>query len=203
MTNSNGEAHRQDQHRDDKPATVRLMAARLADRVANVRLRTLGVGGLTVLVLGLIAALGSLRPDDQTPAPVAAPPAAPPVADASGQPQAGPMPESPPVAEAQAQSSFGLNGQKLLDEMRTHKPDISDADALKLVQIGDANLARNQPDLTADDPHISDQVRAAFPNATDEQAATMTRCAAEYVEREWARMNNTTPPDSDDHSGGG
>ena len=199
MSNSNSGAH-QTPHRDERPA-----AARLADRVASIRLRTLGmvgVGGLAVLVLGLIVALAFLRPDERAAVPAAAPPIAPPVADASGQPQPGPTPASPPVAQAQAQSKFGLNAQKLLDEMRTHNPNILDADALKLVQVGDANLARNQANLTADDPQIRDQVRAAFPNATNEQLATMTRCTAEYVEREWARLHNTTPPDSTDDHGG-
>jgi len=168
----------------------------------------IGVGGLAILVVGLIVSLAFLRPDERAAAPAApaapaaAPPTAPLVADANGRPQPGPTPASPPVAQAQAQSKFGLNAQKLLDEMRTHNPDILDADALKLVQVGDANLARNQANLTADDPQIRDQVRAAFPNATDEQLTTMTRCTAEYVEREWARLHNTTPPDeSDDHNG--
>ena len=198
MSNSNSEADKTPDQ-DERPT-----AARLGDRVASIRLRTLGmvgVGGLAILVLGLIVALAFLRPDERAAAPAAAPPTAPPVADASGQPQPGPTPASPPVAQAQAQSKFGLNAQKLLDEMRTHNPNIFDADALKLVQVGDANLARNQANLTADDPQIRDQVRAAFPNATDEQLATMTRCTAEYVEREWARLHNTTPPDSDDHGG--
>jgi hypothetical protein len=75
-----------------------------------------GVGGLAVLVLGLIVALAFLRPDERAAVPAAAPPIAPPVADASGQPQPGPTPASPPVAQAQAQSKFGLNAQKLLDE---------------------------------------------------------------------------------------
>jgi hypothetical protein len=200
VSNGDSGAH-QTLHRNERPA-----AARLADRVAGIRLRTLGmvgVGGLAILVVGLIVALAFLRPDERAGAPAAAAPAptAPPVADANGQPQPGPTPASPPVAQAQAQSTFGLNAQKLLDEMRTHNPNIQDADALKLVQVGDANLARNQANLTADDPQIRDQVRTAFPNATDEQLTTMTRCTAEYVEREWARLHNTTPPDSDDHGG--
>jgi hypothetical protein len=201
VTNSNSGA-RQAPNRDKRPTP-----ARLADRVGGIRLRTLarvGVGGLAILVIGLIVSLAFLRPDERAAAPAAsagAPPTAPLVADANGRPQPGPTPASPPVAEAQAQSKFGLNAQKLLDEMRTHNPDILDADALKLVQVGDANLARNQANLTADDPQIRDQVRAAFPDATDEQLTTMTRCTAEYVEREWARLHNTTPPDSDDHGG--
>jgi hypothetical protein len=201
VSNGKGGAHPTTQ-RDERPAA----APRLADRVAGIRLRTLGrvgVAGLAVLVLGLIVALTFLRPEERAAAPAAAAPAptAPPVADANGQPQPGPTPASPPVAQAQAQSTFGLNAQKLLDEMRTHNPNIQDADALKLVQVGDANLARNQANLTADDPQIRDQVSAAFPNATDEQLTTMTRCTAEYVEREWARLHNTTPPDGDDHGG--
>ena len=185
--------------RNERPA-----AARLTDRVSGIRLRTLGgIGIVAILVVGLIVALAFLRPDGRAAVPAAAAPAptAPPVADASGRSQPGPTPASPPVAQAQAQSSFGLNAQKLLDEMRTHKPDIQDADAQKLVQVGDANLARNQANLTADDPQIREQVQAAFPNATDEELTTMTRCTAEYVEREWARLHGTTPPDGDDHAG--
>jgi hypothetical protein len=162
------------------------------------------VGGLAVLVIGLVGALAFLRPDppdDAAPAPAAAP-SAPPVANANGQPMPGPTPASPPVAQAQASSRFGLNAQKLLDEVRSHEIAFSDDDAAKLVQIGDANVARNQPDLTADDPQIRQQLKQAFPNLTDDQAKIETSCLAEYAEREIARLHNTTPPDErDDHSG--
>jgi len=183
----------------------RPMYARLGDRVARIRVRTLGlIGGLAVLVIGLVIALAFLRPDardDAAPAPAAAP-SAPPVANANGQPMPGPTPASPPVAQAQASSRFGLNAQKLLDEVRSHGITFSDGDAAKLVQIGDANVARNQPDLTADDPQIRRQLTQEFPSLTDDQAKIETSCLAEYVEREIARQHHTVPPDeSDDHGG--
>ena len=185
----------------------RSVYARLGARVARIRVRTLGlVGGLAVLVVGLVMALTFLRPDardDPAPAPApAAAPSAPPVANANGQPIPGPTPASPPVAQAQASSRFGLNAQKLLDEVRSHGITFSDGDAAKLVQIGDANVARNQPDLTADDPQIRQQLKQEFPSLTDDQAKIETSCLAEYVEREIARQHHTVPPDeSDDHGG--
>jgi hypothetical protein len=179
--------------------------ARLGDRIARIRVRTLGlIGGIAVLVIGLVMALAFLRPDardDAERAPAAAP-SAPPVANANGQPVPGPTPASAPVAQAQASSRFGLNAQKLLDEVRSHGITFSDDDAAKLVQIGDANVARNQPDLTADDPQIRRQLKQMFPIMTDDQAKIETRCLAEYVEREVARQHNTVPPDErDDHGG--
>jgi hypothetical protein len=46
------------------------------------------------------------------------------------------------------------------------------------------------------------QILVEFPNATDEQVATMTRCTAEYVEREIAMLTGTDPPDQrNDHGG--
>ncbi len=97
------------------------MYARLGARVARIRVRTLGlVGGLAVLVVGLVMALTFLRPDERDDAAPAAAPSAPPVANANGQPIPGPTPASPPVAEAQTSSRFGLNAQKLLDEVRSH-----------------------------------------------------------------------------------
>jgi len=179
--------------------------ARLGDRVARIRVRTLGlIGVIAVLAIGLVTALAILRPDardDAEPAPAAAP-SAPPVANANGQPVPGPTPASAPVEQAQESSRFGLNAQKLLDEVRSHGITFSDDDAAKLVQIGDANVARNQPDLTADDPQIRRQLTQMFPSMTDDQAKIETSCLAEYVEREVARQHNTVPPDErDDHGG--
>ena len=179
--------------------------ARLGDRVARIRVRTLGlIGGFAVLVIGLVIALALLRPGTRDePAPAPAAPSAPPVANANGQPVPGPTPASPPVAQAHASSRFGLNAQKLLDEVRSHGITFSDNDAAKLVQIGDANVARNQPNLTADDPQIRRQLTQMFPSLTDDQAKIETSCLAEYVEREIARQHHTVPPDErDDHVGG-
>jgi hypothetical protein len=190
----------------DPEKNHRPVYARLGDRVARIRVRTLGlIGVLAVLVIGLVTALAFLRPDardDAAPSAPAAAPSAPPVANANGQPMPGPTPASPPVAQAQASSRFGLNAQKLLDEVRSHGITFSDDDAAKLVQIGDANVARNQPDLTADDPQIRRQLTQMFPSLTDEQAKIETSCLAEYVEREIALQHHTVPPDErDDHGG--
>ena len=73
------------------------------------------------------------------------------MANANGQPMPGPTPASPPVAQAQASSRFGLNAQKLLDEVRSHGITFSDDDAAKLVQIGDATwhgMSRISPRMT-------------------------------------------------------
>jgi hypothetical protein len=63
---------------------------------------------------------------------------------------------------------FGIEAQKLLDELRSHDVPFTDADANILVDIGDRNIARNIPDLSADDPVIADQVAKAFPRYTDQ-----------------------------------
>ena len=52
-----------------------------------------------------------------------------------------------------------------------------------LVDIGDRNVARGVPDLSADDAVITGQVATAFPQYTDQQRADVVRCLAEYVER--------------------
>ncbi len=191
MSNENG-GERRAARQSDKPA-----AARLADRVARIRIRTLAlVGGLVVLSVGLVVALALQRPEARdTASPTAAP-----VANASGSAVPGPTPASPPVSQAQTRSQFGLNAQRLLDELRSHNIPFSDADSVKLVQIGDANIARNHADIAVDDPEIRSDLRAAFPTLTEEQLADATRCTATYVVREWARLHNTTPPgERDDH----
>ena len=191
MTNENGEESRA-LRQSDKPA-----AARLGDRVARIRIRTLAlVGGLVVLVGGLVVALALLRPEARD----AASPTAAPAANAGGSTAPGPTPASPPVAQAQANSQLGSNAQRLLDGLRSRNIAFSDADSMKFVQIGDANIARNHADITVDDPEIRSDLRAAFPVLTEEQLADATRCTATYVVREWAQLHNTTPPgERDDH----
>lgn len=175
------------------------------DRVAGVRVRTLVALAAALLVaLAALLVLPTARPDHAADA--AAPSAvasAPAVPDAHGAPQPGPTPASDPAAQAQASSRYGLNAQALLDEMRKHDPNITDDEVGKLVAIGDRGVARGQADLTATDPAITADIAAAFPQASPDQRATMTRCTAEYVEREIALLRHTSPPDeSDDHTGG-
>lgn len=181
----------------------------LIDRLSRIRTRTLLLFALAAFLL-VLALWGLSLAGDRTgggePAPSAAGTSAvdtpPPVPDVKGSPQPGPKPVSMPAA-AQVSSPYGINAQALLEEMRKHDPNIPDADVVKLVAIGDMNVARNEPDLASDDPQIRGQIDAAFPNSTAVQRATMTRCTAEYVERQIALNNHTTPPDSTDDHGGG
>jgi hypothetical protein len=219
-----GGAHRSP--KNDRPG-VRAAITGWWDRIMRMDTTTQlkGMLGIVLAIAGLITLIvlaaqnsdrtGTAVAPNQPPAaetPVAAPTSIPPASaeatvapsfgNEQGAAQPGPTPGSEPVAEAQAQSAFGVNAQRLLDEMRTHKPDITDEEVNKLVLIGDANIARNVPDLAADDPMIVQQVRAQFPNATPEQVATMARCVAEFTERQLAMRNGTTPPDSSNDHGG-
>ena len=91
--------------------------------------------------------------------------------------------------------------EELLDELRSHDVPFTDADANILVDIGDRNVARGVPDLSADDPVIADQIARSFPQYTDQQRADVVRCLAEYVERTVAANRGMVPPDGDDHTG--
>jgi hypothetical protein len=99
----------------------------------------------------------------------------------------GPAPDEPP---------YGLDVQAMFDEVRTHVPDLSDADKSKLARIANAAVARNVPDLWANDPEIRRDVVAQFPRFTLSQVNDVTRCLAELAERIIARNNGTVPPDS-------
>jgi hypothetical protein len=88
-------------------------------------------------------------------------------------------------------SSFGIEAQKLLDELRSHDVPFTGADANVLVDIGDKNVARGLPDLQADDAVIAGQVAAAFPQFSDQQRADSVRCLAEYVEQTIAKNRGT------------
>lgn len=113
-------------------------------------------------------------------------------------------PDDPTLApndDPAADSAFGIEAQKLLDELRSHDVPFTDADANILVDIGDRNVARGVPDLAADDPVILHEVTRAFPQYTDQQRADVVRCLAEYVELTLAATRGTVPPDQDDHSG--
>ena len=169
------------------------------ERVGQVRTRTLAMllGALGLLVIGLLAALAFLRPTANAPSAAPAPPTP------SAPVEAGPTPEAPAVAQAQQSSQFGLNAQKLLDEMRTHDPSLSDEDAKKLVAVGDTIVAKHQLDWTADDPWIRGLAQQAFPQWDAAHLDVGTRCLAEYGEREEARLRGLpVPPDEqNEHNG--
>jgi hypothetical protein len=174
----------------------------LLDRASSIRLRTIAlVGGLAVAVLALLASLAFLRPDSPDaaasgagPAPSSAPvdteTVAPQDAKTGVAPPDGPAPDLPP---------FGVDAQALLDEVRSHQVPLTDADAPRLVEVGNRAIARGQADLTATDTAISQDIRNTFPGWSDQEYTDATRCVAEYAERVKARNDGTVPPDSDDH----
>ena len=111
-------------------------------------------------------------------------------------------PDNPTLApndDPAADSAYGVEAQKLLDELRGHNVPFTDADANILVDIGDKNVARGIPDLAANDPEISNQIVVTFPQYTEQQRTDVVRCLAEYVELTIAKNRGTVPPDSDDH----
>lgn len=153
------------------------------------------VGLLAVLIVGVVLAVVAMRDD---PVPAAERPGASPIDSNSSRP-----PDDPALApndDPAADSAFGIEAQKLLDELRSHSVPFTDADANILVDIGDRNVARGEPDLAADDPAIADQVLRAFPQYSDQQRADTVRCLAEYVEQTIAKNRGTVPPDGHDHN---
>ena len=107
----------------------------------------------------------------------------------------------PPDGPAPDQGPFGVDAQSLLDEVRSHSVPLADTDAQRLVDIGDRAIARGQPDLSAEDVAIDQDLRYNFPGWSDQQYTDARRCLAEYAERVIARNQGTVPPDSDDHKG--
>jgi hypothetical protein len=173
----------------------------LLEKVQSIRWNhAVAVGGLLVvlLMLGVIALVNG-GDGDSAPA-VAGEPTrvASPIDAGSTRPPDNPSlaPDDDPAAD----SSFGIEAQKLLDELRSHDVPFTDADANILVDIGDKNVARGLPDLQADDSVIADQVTKAFPQYTVQERADVVRCLAEYVEQTIAKNLGTVPPDGQDHS---
>ena len=176
----------------------------LLDRLQSIRWRHAVIGAVVLLLgallFGVIAYAGSSS-ERSTPAAAAGAPSrvASPIDPGSTRP-----PDNPALApneDPAADSAFGIEAQKLLDELRSHDVPFTDADANILVDIGDRNVARGVPDLSPDDAVITDQVAKAFPQYTDQQRADVVRCLAEYVERTVAANRGTVPPDEDDHNG--
>ncbi len=176
--------------------------SRFLTRIQNIRWSAAITGTAVVLTLVLIAVifLAFARGGESSPGTASGPqaPSGSPIDSNSSRP-----PDDPALAPNQdpaAQSAFGIEAQKLLDELRGHSVPFTDADANILVDIGDKNVARNDPDLTAEDPQIADQVARAFPQYNEQQRADTVRCLAEYVEQTLAKNQGTTPPDGQDHN---
>ncbi len=160
---------------------------------------------LAAVGLGVVATLGVitflLRGADPTVAAAPAPGPAPVVDTQTTQPG---VPASVQVPDGPAPDvgPFGIDGQALLDEVASHQVPLQQTDQQKLVDIGNRAVARDVPDLEADDAQIRTDLQAAFPGWSEQNYVDATRCAAEYAERLIARNDGTVPPDSDDHHGG-
>lgn len=175
----------------------------LLEKLQSIRWRHAVIGAV-VLLLGVVlfSVIALAGGDEDRSAPVAAAGAT--AVGSPIDPNSTRPPDNPTLApndDPAADSAFGIEAQKLLDELRSHDVPFTDADANILVDIGDRNVARGVPDLTADDPVVLDQVTKAFPQYTDQQRTDVVRCLAEYVERTLAATRGTTPPDDDDHNG--
>lgn len=181
-------------------------AVPLLEKVQNIKWRHAVIAAVVLLLgvslFGVIAFAGG-RAESSTPTAAAAD--APARVGSPIDPNSTRPPDNPALApddDPAADSAFGVEAQKLLDELRSHDVPFTDADANILVDIGDRNIARGVPDLTADDPEIAGQIATAFPQYTDQQRADVVRCLAEYVELKLASNRGTVPPDEvDDHNG--
>ena len=176
----------------------------LLDRASSIRVRTIAmVGGLAVIMLAFLASLAFLRPDrtDTATAAAGASPAANsiPVDTETVAPQEAKTGVAPPDGPAPDLPPFGVDAQALLDEVRSHQVPLTDADAPRLVEVGNRAIARGQADLTATDTAITQDVKNTFPGWSEQNYVDATRCVAEYAERVKARNEGTVPPDSDDH----
>lgn len=156
----------------------------------------LAAGVIAAVLVGVAALIGGPAPEVRTAAPAPAPvdtqTVSPQEAKAGTLPADGPAPDLPP---------FGVDAQSLLAEVRSHAVPIADADSARLVAVGDRAIARGQPDLTADDVAVSQDLKNNFPGWSGGQYSSAQRCLVEYAERVIARNNGTVPPDSlDDHN---
>jgi hypothetical protein len=179
--------------------------APLGERIASIRVRTLlllaAVGLGVVATLGVIAFL--LTGTDPTVAAAPTPPPGPaPAVDTQTTQPGVPASVQVPDGPAPDVGPFGIDGQALLEEVASHQVPLQQADQQKLIDIGNRAVARDDPNLQADDPQIRTDLQAAFPGWSEQNYVDATRCAAEYAERLIARNDGTVPPDSDDHGGG-
>jgi hypothetical protein len=179
-------------------------ATPLGDRIASIRVRTLLM--LAAVGIGVVATLGAvafLRGSGPDPATALAPPPAPAAVVDTETTQPGvPAEVQVPDGPAPDVGPFGIDGQALLEEVASHQVPLQQSDQQKLIDIGNRAVARDVPDLPADDPQIRSDLQAAFPGWSEQNYVDATRCAAEYAERLIARNDGTVPPDSDDHHGG-
>ena len=169
------------------------------------------------VVLGLIAVLVTagitvvLLPGDEAPQdssgdtePAAAAPPSP-----TQQPPVDPVPASSsaalvtPSANPTVVAAFAGEAEKVRDELKEHHVPFSETDVTAIIAIGEEAVARNVPDLSADDPAITERVNRTFPHYTPKQRKVVVRCVAEQVEQVIARQaGDGVPPDQRGRPGG-
>jgi len=169
------------------------------------------------ILLGLITVLATagitimLLPGDDVPQetsgdtePTAAAPPSP-----TDQPPNDPVPASSSAALVSSSANpsvvnaFAGEAEKLRDELKEHHVPFSETDVTAIIAIGEEAVARNVPDLSADDPAITERVNQTFPHYTRQQRKVVVRCVAEQVEQVIARQTGDgIPPDQRGGPGG-
>jgi hypothetical protein len=167
------------------------------------------LGAITVLMtagiaVALLAGKDAPQQTSADPEPAHAAPPSP-----TQQPLDPPVPASSaaalvsPGADSTVVSAFAGEAEKLRDELKEHRVPFTEADVSAIIVIGEEAVARNVPDLSADDPVITERVGQAFPHYTSQQRKVVVRCVAEQVEQVIARQTGDgIPPDQRGRSGG-
>ena len=108
-----------------------------------------------------------------------------------------------PSADPTVVSAFASEADKLRDELNEHNVPFTETDVTAIIAIGEEAVARNVPDLTANDPAITERVNQAFPHYTRQQRKDVVRCVAEQTEQVIARQSGDgIPPDQRERTGG-
>ena len=108
-----------------------------------------------------------------------------------------------PSADSTVASAFASEAEKLRDELSEHNVPFTEADVAAIIVIGEEAVARNVPDLRADDPTITERVSESFPHYTRQQRKDVVRCVAEQAEQVIARQTGDgVPPDQRGRTGG-
>ena len=108
-----------------------------------------------------------------------------------------------PSADSTVTAAFASEAEKLREELREHNVPFTESDVASIIVIGEETVARNVPDLRADDPAITERVNQSFPQYTRQQRKDVVRCVAEQAEQVIARQSGDgTPPDQRGRTGG-
>jgi hypothetical protein len=166
----------------------------------------LGLIGVLVTAGVAVALLSGNEAPQQTSGSSASAVTAPPLTQ---QPPDEPVPASSTAAVASSSanptvvSAFAGEAEKLRDELKEHHVPFTETDVNAIVAIGEEAVARNVPDLSADDPAITERVNQTFPHYTGQQRKVVVRCVAEQVEQVIARQTGDgIPPDQRGRPGG-